>query len=306
VGTFGIPEFGTKFVRGMLLDTLPKKFADLICISGLSHGTDVWLGNAKDLIESGTVSSLSEAVCTRDDIMVYLMKKGLPPSAAFKIMETVRKGKALKDPKWPEYEVMMREHDVPEWYIESCKKIKYMFPKAHAAAYVMMAFRIAWFKVHIPLAYYAAYFSIRAKAFDAEYMIKGKEVVKQKMKEIEMQGNQASNKDKEMYEDLELVLEMYERGFKFLPIDLYKSHAVNFQIEGDSLRPPLNSIAGMGNVAAENIYNAYKEGGPFTSVDDLKARAKIGNSTVELLEKFGCLEKLPKSNQLSFFDLMLN
>lgn len=181
-----------------------------------------------------------------------------------------------------------------------------MFPKAHAAAYVMMAFRIAWFKVHIPLAYYAAYFSIRAKAFDAEYMIKGKEVVKQKMKEIEMQGNQASNKDKEMYEDLELVLEMYERGFKFLPIDLYKSHAVNFQIEGDSLRPPLNSIAGMGNVAAENIYNAYKEGGPFTSVDDLKARAKIGNSTIELLEKFGCLEKLPKSNQLSFFDLMLN
>jgi len=304
VGTFGIPEFGTKFVRGMLLDTLPNKFADLICISGLSHGTDVWLGNAKDLIDSGTVT-LSEAVCTRDDIMVYLMKKGLPPSPAFKIMETVRKGKALKDPKWPEYEAMMREHGVPEWYIGSCKKIKYMFPKAHAAAYVMMAFRIAWFKVHIPLAYYAAYFSIRAKAFDAEYMINGKEVVKQKMKEIEMQGNQASNKDKEMYEDLELVLEMYERGFKFLPIDLYKSHAVNFLIEDGSLRPPLNSIAGMGNVAAENIYNAVKEGGPFTSVDDLKTRAKIGNSTIELLEKFGCLDGIPKSNQMSLFDMML-
>lgn len=303
VGTFGIPEFGTKFVRGMLLDTLPKKFADLICISGLSHGTDVWLGNAKDLIDSGTVT-LSEAVCTRDDIMVYLMKKGLPPSAAFKIMETVRKGKALKDPKWPEYEVMMREHDVPEWYIESCKKIKYMFPKAHAAAYIMMAFRIAWFKVHIPLAYYAAYFSIRAKAFDAEFMINGKEIVKQKMKEIEMQGNQATNKDKDMYEDLELVLEMYERGFKFLPIDLYKSHSVNFLIEDDSLRPPLNSISGMGTVAAENIYRAVKEGGPFSSRDDLKTRAKIGNSTIELLDKFGCLRGLPESNQMSFFDFL--
>ncbi len=302
VGTFGVPEFGTKFVRGMLLDTMPKQFADLICISGLSHGTDVWLGNAKDLIDAGTVT-LSEAVCTRDDIMVYLMKKGLPPSAAFKIMETVRKGKALKEPKWPQYEALMREHDVPEWYIDSCKKIKYMFPKAHAAAYIMMAFRIAWFKVHIPLAYYSAYFSIRAKAFDAEFMINGKEVVKQKMKEIEMQGNQAANKDKDMYDDLELVLEMYERGFKFLPIDLYKSHATNFLIEGDSLRPPLNSISGMGNVAAESIYKAAKEGGAFSSVDDLKNRAKIGNSTIEALEKFGCLKGLPKSNQLSFFDI---
>ena len=303
VGTFGVPEFGTKFVRGMLLDTMPKQFADLICISGLSHGTDVWLGNAKDLIDAGTVT-LSEAVCTRDDIMVYLMKKGLPPSAAFKIMETVRKGKALKEPKWPEYEALMREHNVPEWYIESCKKIKYMFPKAHACAYIMMAFRIAWFKVHIPLAYYAAYFSIRAKAFDAEFMINGKEVVRQKMKEIEMQGNQAANKDKEMYDDLELVLEMYERGFKFLPIDLYKSHSTNFLIEDGCLRPPLNSISGMGNVAAESIYKAYKEGGAFSSIDDLKTRAKIGNSTIDSLEKFGCLKGIPKSNQMSFFDIM--
>jgi DNA polymerase-3 subunit alpha (Gram-positive type) len=303
VGTFGVPEFGTKFVRGMILDTMPKQFADLICISGLSHGTDVWLGNAKDLIDAGTVT-LSEAVCTRDDIMVYLMKKGLPPNSAFKIMETVRKGKALKEPKWPEYEAMMREHEVPEWYIDSCKKIKYMFPKAHAAAYIMMAFRIAWFKVHIPLAYYAAYFTIRAKAFDAEFMINGKEVVKQKMKEIEMQGNQAANKDKDMYDDLELVLEMYERGFKFLPIDLYKSHATNFLIEEDGLRPPLNSISGMGNVAAESIFTAVKEGGQFSSVDDLKIRAKIGNSTIDSLEKFGCLKGIPKSNQVSFFDFM--
>ncbi|WP_010250824.1 DNA polymerase III subunit alpha [Acetivibrio cellulolyticus] len=303
VGTFGVPEFGTKFVRGMLLDTMPKQFADLICISGLSHGTDVWLGNAKDLIDAGTVT-LSEAVCTRDDIMVYLMKKGLPPNAAFKIMETVRKGKALKEPKWPDYEALMRKHEVPEWYIDSCKKIKYMFPKAHACAYIMMAFRIAWFKVHIPLAYYAAYFSIRAKAFDAEFMINGKEVVKAKMKEIEMQGNQAANKDKDMYDDLELVLEMYERGFKFLPIDLYKSHATNFLIEDGSIRPPLNSISGMGNVAAEGIYTAFKEGGHFGSIDELKSRAKIGNSTIDSLEKFGCLKGLPKSNQLSFFDMM--
>lgn len=303
VGTFGVPEFGTRFVRGMLLDTMPETFSDLICISGLSHGTDVWLGNAKDLIEQEIVTSISEAVCTRDDIMVYLIKKGLPPNSAFKIMELVRKGKALKDPKWPEYETMMREHNVPEWYIESCRKIKYMFPKAHAAAYVMMAFRIAWFKVHIPEAYYAAYFSIRAKAFDAEHMIFGKEKVKAKMKEIEMMGNLAAPKDKDMYDDLELVLEMYERGFKFLNIDLYKSHATKFLIEEDGLRPPLNSIAGMGTVAAEGIYNAAKEE-LFNSIEDLRKRAKIGNATVDLLRRFNCLDGLPESDQMSFFDII--
>lgn len=306
VGSFGIPEFGTKFVRGMLLDTMPKTFMDLICISGLSHGTDVWLGNAKDLIDSGTINSISEAVCTRDDIMVYLIKKGLPPNTAFKIMETVRKGKALKDPKFPEYEALMRECDVPEWYIDSCKKIKYMFPKAHAAAYVMMAFRIAWFKVHIPKAYYAAYFSIRAKAFDAEFMIFGKEKVKEKMKEIEMLGMQAPPKDKDMYDDLELVLEMYERGIEFLPIDLYKSHATKFLVEEEGLRPPINSISGMGNVAAEGIYNAIQEAvqteKPIGSLEDLKKRAKIGNSAIDSLRKFGCLKGLPEKDQLSFFD----
>lgn len=305
VGTFGVPEFGTKFVRGMLLDTMPKTFMDLICISGLSHGTDVWLGNAKDLIDSKIVTSISEAVCTRDDIMVYLIKKGLPPNTAFKIMELVRKGKALKDPeKWAEYEAMMREHDVPEWYIDSCRKIKYMFPKAHAAAYVMMAFRIAWFKVHIPKAYYAAYFSIRAKAFDAEFMIFGKEKVKEKMKEIDMMGNQAAPKDKDMYDDLEIVLEMYERNIKFLPIDLYKSHASRFLVEEDGLRPPINSISGMGTVAAEGIYNALQEEQPISSVEDLKKRAKIGNSAIDSLRKFGCLIGLPESDQLSFFDVI--
>lgn len=303
VGSFGIPEFGTKFVRGMLLDTMPQTFMDLICISGLSHGTDVWLGNAKDLIDSGIVKSISEAVCTRDDIMVYLIKKGLPPNTAFKIMETVRKGKALKDGKWPEYEALMRECQVPEWYIESCKKIKYMFPKAHAAAYVTMAFRIAWFKVHIPKAYYAAYFSIRAKAFDAEFMIFGKEKVKEKMKEIDLLGNQAAPKDKDMYDDLEIVLEMYERGIKFLPIDLYKSNATRFIVEDDGLRPPLNSIAGMGNVAAESIYNAAQQE-PFNSIEEIRKRAKVGNASIDMLRKFGCLSGLPESDQLSIFDML--
>lgn len=305
VGTFGIPEFGTKFVRGMLLDTLPKSFSDLLCISGLSHGTDVWLGNAKDLIDGGVITSISDAVCCRDDIMVYLIKMGLEPNTSFKIMELVRKGKALKDPeKWAEYEKMMRGNNVPEWYIDSCRKIKYMFPKAHAAAYVMMAFRIAWFKVHIPLAYYAAYFSIRAKAFDAEYMIFGKEKVREKMKEISLQGNDAAPKDKDMYDDLEIVLEMYERGFKFLPIDLYKSDWDKFKVEEDALRPPLNSISGMGNVAAEAIFNAVHEETPISSIDNLKKRAKIGNSAVDLLRKFGCLNGLSESDQVSFFDVI--
>lgn len=303
VGTIGVPEFGTKFVRGMLVDTMPKEFADLICISGLSHGTDVWLGNAKDLIDAGTVT-LGEAVCTRDDIMVYLIKKGLPPNSAFKIMEIVRKGKALKEPKWDEYESLMREHDVPEWYIDSCKKIKYMFPKAHAAAYIMMAFRIAWFKVHIPMAYYSAYFTIRAKAFDAEFMIYGKEVVKEKMKEIEILDNQATNRDKDMYDDLELVLEMYERGFKFLPVDLYKSDVTKFLVEEDGLRPPLNSISGMGAVAAEGIYNAVREEEPLKSIENLRKRAKIGNASIDLLKKFDCLKGLSESDQLSFFDVI--
>jgi DNA polymerase-3 subunit alpha (Gram-positive type) len=196
----------------------------------------------------------------------------------------------------------MRACNVPEWYINSCKKIKYMFPKAHAAAYVMMAFRIAWFKVHIPKAYYAAYFSIRAKAFDAEFMIFGKEKVKEKMKEIEMLGMQAAPKDKDMYDDLEIVLEMYERNIKFLPIDLYKSHTTKFLVEEDSLRPPINSISGMGNVAAEGIFNAVHEEEPISSIEDLRKRAKIGNASIDLLKKFCCLNGLPESDQMSFFD----
>lgn len=301
VGSFGIPEFGTKFVRGMLVDTKPTTFDELIRISGLSHGTDVWLGNAQSLIEQGIVT-LQDAICCRDDIMIYLIKMGLPPNPAFKIMETVRKGKALKDPaKWEEYKTMMKEHNVPDWYIKSCEKIKYMFPKAHAAAYVTNAFRIAWFKVHMPLAYYAAFFSIRGKDdFDSDCMIFGKEKVKNKMKEIDLLGNSATQKDKTMYPILELVLEMYERGFEFLPMDLYKSDATKFIVEDNALRPPLNSIPGLGTVAALGIAEARKDG-KFMSIDDLKIRSKVGNSVTDILKKYGCLKGMSQSNQMSLF-----
>ena len=300
VGTYGVPEFGTKFVRGMLVDTRPKTFEELIRISGLSHGTDVWLNNAQTLIEKGVVT-LSEAICTRDDIMLYLIEKGVPPKASFKIMELVRKGKALKDPeKWAEYEALMRENNVPEWYIDSCKKIKYMFPKAHAAAYVTMAFRIAWFKVHIPQAYYTAYYTVRADDFDSDIMIHGEEKVKNKMKEIELLGNAASVKEKGMYSTLEIVMEMYERGIKFLPIDLYKSHATKFISEEEGIRPPLNSIPGLGTVAANGIEEAKKDG-PFMSISDLQVRSKAGKSVIELLKKAGCLDGMPESNQMSLF-----
>ena len=253
-GAYGIPEFGTKFVRGMLDDTKPTTFEELIRISGLSHGTDVWLNNAQDLIKSGK-ATLSEAICTRDDIMTYLIRKGMPPGDSFKIMENVRKGKGLTE----EQEELMKEYSVPDWYIDSCKKIKYMFPKAHAVAYVTMAFRIAWFKVNYPLAYYAAYYSIRADDFDSEFMIYGKEKVKAKMEELEKLGNSMSVKEKGIYTILEIVLEMYERGYKFLPIDLYKSHSTKFLIEDGAIRPPLASIPGLGNVAAESIYKAVQE-----------------------------------------------
>ena len=286
----------------MLVDTRPTTFDELIRISGLSHGTDVWLGNAQSLIEDGTVT-LTEAICCRDDIMIYLIKQGLPPNDSFKIMEAVRKGKVAKgkEPKWEEYKTLMREHNVPEWYIKSCEKIKYMFPKAHAAAYVTNAFRIAWFKVHEPKAYYSAFFSIRASdEFDSEIMIFGEEKVKNKMKEIDLQGNNATQKDKAMYPVLELVLEMYERGFKFLPIDLYKSSATKFIVEEEGIRPPLNSIAGLGTVAALGIEKARQDG-KFMSIDDMKIRSKIGDSVTELLRKFGCLDGMSQSNQLSLF-----
>ena len=304
VGTFGVPEFGTKFVRGMLLDTRPATFEELIRISGLSHGTDVWLNNAQELIEQGIVT-LSDAICTRDDIMIYLISKGLPPNPAFKIMETVRKGKALKDPeKWAEYKELMKEHEVPEWYIKSCEKIKYMFPKAHAAAYVTMAFRIAWFKVHIPKAYYASFFSIRADDFEGESMLHGKEKVRSRMREIDSLGNAASNKEKNMYPILEIVLEMNERGINFLPVDLYKSDAVKFIVEEDGIRPPFSALDGLGEVDANKITDARDDGEPFTSIEQLSRKAKIGKVSLEILTNSGCLAGLPRSEQMDMFDLL--
>ena len=301
VGTFGIPESGTKFVRGMLNDTRPTTFEELLRISGLSHGTDVWLGNAQELINNKT-ASLSEVICTRDDIMLYLIDKGLPPGTSFKIMESVRKGKVAKgkEKKWPEYKKLMEEHNVPDWYIDSCNKIKYLFPKAHAAAYVTNAFRIAWFKVHIPKAYYTAYYSIRADAFDSEVMCHGQERVKNKMKEIELLGNNATQKDTAMYETLEIVNEMYCRGIDFLPIDIYESGASKFKMEEDGIRPPLNSIPGFGTVVAESVERARKDG-EFMSINDLKIRSGLGQSGIEMLRNAGCLEGMSESNQMSLF-----
>ena len=289
-------------LSGMLRDTRPTTFDELIRISGLSHGTDVWLGNAQTLIQEGT-TTLQNAICCRDDIMIYLIKKGLPPDKAFKIMESVRKGKVAKgkEPKWDdEYVPLMKEHDVPDWYIGSCKKIKYMFPKAHTAAYVTNAVRIAWFKVHIPLAYYAAYFTIRADNFDAECMIYGKEKARDKKREIDMLGNSATPKDKNMIDDLDIVIEMYERGFEFLPIDLYKSHATKFRVEDGKIRPPFLSMAGLGPIAAQSLYDAAQEG-EFDCIDDLQIKAKLGKTAIELLNKFDVLKGMTQSNQMSLF-----
>ena len=295
VGTFALPEFGTKFVRQMLLDTKPKTFSDLLQISGLSHGTDVWLNNAQDLVRNG-VCTISEVIGTRDNIMVYLMYKGLPPKTAFKIMEDVRKGKGLKE----EYEQAMREYDVPDWYIESCKKIKYMFPKAHAAAYVLTAIRIGWYKVYHPEAFYVTYFTVRADEFDAELMTHGQDRVKNMIRELEQKGNSITQKEKNVLTILEVANEMYARGIRFLPVDLYKSDAMKFQITPEGIRPPFNALQGLGTAAAQNIVEARKDG-EFLSIDDLRVRGKVSKTVIEILQKQGCLEGLPESNQLTLF-----
>ena len=295
VGTLGIPEFGTRFVRQMLEDTKPKTFSELVQISGLSHGTDVWLGNAQELIQNGTCT-LSEVIGCRDDIMVYLIYRGLEPSLAFKIMESVRKGKGLT----PEFEEEMRKHDVPEWYIESCKKIKYMFPKAHAAAYVLMAVRIAYFKVHHPLLYYASYFTVRAEDFDLDAMVKGSAAIRKRIEEINAKGLDASAKEKNLLTVLEIALEMCERGFSFKNIDLYKSQATEFVIDGNSLIPPFNAIPGLGTNVALSIVRAREEG-EFLSKEDLQQRGKVSKTLLEYLESRGVLDSLPEQNQLSLF-----
>lgn len=296
VGTYGVPEFGTKFVRQMLVDTMPTTFAELIRISGLSHGTDVWLNNAQDLIREG-VTTLPNVIACRDDIMIYLIQKGLPPLTSFKIMESVRKGKGLS----ADDEALMRENNVPEWYIESCKRIKYMFPKAHAAAYVMMAFRIAWFKVYYPEAFYATYFTVRADTFDVGIISKGYNAIKQAIEDIEKKGNLATNKEKDLLTILEVALEMTARGIKCLPVDLYKSSADKFQITKDGLLPPFTALPGLGAAAARNIVEARDKGGNFISVEDLKARAGVSKAVIEIMEDNGCLDGLDQSSQLSLF-----
>ncbi len=300
LGSLGIPEFGTDFVIQMLIDTKPKTFSDLVRISGLSHGTDVWLNNAQYYISTGD-ATISTAICTRDDIMIYLISKGLESEQSFTIMESVRKGKGLK-PEWIEE---MKKHDVPDWYIESCQKIKYMFPKAHAAAYVMMAYRIAYFKVFYPLAYYAAYFSIRASAFDYAHMCMGRERLEYYIAEFKKRKDlkQLANKEEEMLKDMKLVQEMYARGFEFEPIDLYKVAAHKFQIMGNKLMPALSTIDGMGDKAADALVDAAMDG-PFLSKDDLRDRAKVSKTVIETMDDLGILGDIPESNQISLFDFM--
>lgn len=294
-GTLGIPEFGTRFVRQMLEDTRPKTFGELVRISGLSHGTDVWLNNAQELIRNKT-AVLSEVISTRDDIMVYLIYKGMEPAVAFKIMEKVRKGRGVSE----EEAELMRSYDVPEWYIESCRKIKYMFPKAHATAYVMMAVRIAWFKVYYPIQYYATYFTVRADDFDLELVLKGPEVVRKTISQIEEKGNAATAKEKGLLTVLESVREMMARGFQFKSLDLYKSDATRFLVDGDQLLPPFLSVSGIGENAAKNLVKAREEG-PFLSIEDLQKRSRVSSTVIEVLRSFGCLEDLPESNQLTLF-----
>ena len=298
VGTYAVPEFGTKFVRQMLVDTKPTTFGELIRISGLSHGTDVWLNNAQSLIEAGTVT-LREAICTRDDIMIYLIQKGLDPSTAFKIMEIVRKGKASKL-LTEELVEEMKKNDVPKWYIDSCFKIKYMFPKAHAAAYVMMAYRIAYFKVYYPAAFYAVYYTVRADNFNSDIMCTDKKKIKEHIKEYEKLPN-PSQTEKDVLTILEVINEMLERGIKFLPIDIYKSDAETFTVEDGNVRPPLSALTGFGNINAKSLVKA-REDGEFSSKENLMLRAKLGKVAVEKLESNGCLKGMPNSSQLNLFE----
>ena len=299
LGSLGIPEFGTEFVIQMLLDTKPKCFSDLIRISGLGHGTDVWLGNAQTLIQEGK-ATISNAICCRDDIMIYLINQGMDPSLSFTTMESVRKGKGLK----PEMEAAMTEAGVPDWYIWSCKKIKYMFPKAHAAAYVMMAWRIAYCKVNYPLAYYAAFFSIRASAFSYEIMCQGRQHLEAVMADYKKRSDSLSQKEQASLKDMKVVQEMYARGFEFEPIDLFKAHSRNFQVMDGKIMPSLNSIDGLGEKAADSIVEAAKNGA-FLSKDDFRERSKASKTIVELLDSLGILGDLPESNQISLFDFMM-
>ncbi len=299
LGSLGIPEFGTEFAMQMLIDAKPTSFSDLVRISGLSHGTDVWLGNAQTLIEEGK-ATISTAICTRDDIMVYLIGMGVESGLSFKIMESVRKGKGLT----PDMEDAMVAAGVPDWYIWSCKKIKYMFPKAHAAAYVMMAWRIAYCKINYPLAYYASFFSIRASAFSYELMCQGRAHLENVMADYKRRSDSLSKKEQDSYRDMKIVQEMYARGFEFMPIDIFCAHSRNFQIIDGKLMPSLSSIDGLGEKAADAIVEAAKDGA-FLSKDDFRQRTKVSKTVIELMDSLHLLGELPESNQISLFDLVM-
>ncbi|MCI9526265.1 MAG: PolC-type DNA polymerase III [Lachnospiraceae bacterium] len=296
LGSLGIPEFGTDFVIQMLIDTNPQSFSDLVRISGLSHGTDVWLGNAQTLIQEKK-ATISTAICTRDDIMTYLIGMGMESELSFTIMESVRKGKGLK----PEWEEAMLAHNVPDWYIWSCKKIKYMFPKAHAAAYVMMAWRIAYCKVFYPLAYYAAFFSIRATSFSYELMCQGKDKLNYFLADYERRKDTLTKKEQDTIKDMKIVQEMYARGFEFMPMDIFRAQAHTFQIIDGKLMPSLDSVEGLGDKAADAVVEAAKDG-PFLSKDDFRQRTKVSKTVIDLMNDLGILGDLPESNQLSLFD----
>ena len=307
-GTLGIPEFGTPFTIQLVEDTKPTTFGELIKISGLSHGTDVWLGNAKDLCtpdENGVIQvPFKETIGCRDDIMVYLMYHGVKPIKAFKIMEFVRKGKASKDPEtWKEHVQTMRDAEIPEWFIESCRKIKYMFPKAHAAAYVISAFRIAWYKVHMPVYYYASWFSCKATDVDVEAMIAGYDAIKTRIIDIQSKGYEATNKEQGQLESLKLALESTARGMIYTNIDLYKSEATVWVAEGDnSIIPPFSAIDGLGDTVAQNIVEERKKK-EFISIEDLQKRCKISATLIDKMRAMGIFKGLPESSQMTLFDL---
>ena len=295
IGTFGLPEFGTHFLQQVLVDAKPNNFADLLQISGLTHGTGVWLGNADELIKNG-ICDISKVIGCRDNIMNDLIRYGVENALSFKIMESVRKGKGLT----PEWEAAMREHNVPEWYIDSCKKIKYMFPKAHAAAYVMSAIRLGWYKVHIPIAFYCAMFTVAPGGFDAETVGRGRAHVKATIKDIEKRGKDASPKEIASIPSLQLANECMARGIRFLPIDIEKSHSYAFKPENGAIRMPFSALAGLGDNAAANIVKAREEE-KFFSVEDLQTRAKLTKSVIEVLRKNHALDNLSETDQLSLF-----
>ena len=296
-GALGIPEFGTNLGRGMLKETNPKLFSDLLILSGLSHGTGVWAGNAQELIRNGTCT-LREVIGCRDDIMTYLSAHGVEPLTAFKIMEDVRKGRKVNK----DYEAIMKQNNIPQYYIDSCNKIEYMFPKAHATAYVMMAIRVAWFKVHMPLEYYAVFLSVRCKQFELETMLKGEKAIIARLNEIKQKGFDASQKEEDISKTLTICLEMAERGYKFENIDLYKSDATHFVVnhEDKTLIPPFVAIDGLGDAAAISVIEARKSG-KFISKEDLLERTRLSQTHVAKLEELGALKGLAETNQMDLF-----